>query len=67
SMAAQDGQPEEQAALLVAAVLAHQKKRRPATIDAPSGEVGSWKKVGRDRFLEGRQAAQRRGWRQHTS
>ena len=61
-----DGHPDEQTALLVAAVLSHVKKRRPAAIGtAPGRSSGSaWRTAGRERLMEGRSSAQRRGWRQ---
>ena len=58
-----DGHPDEKTALLVAAVLAHLRKRRPPAGSATSGSVGHWRSAGRERFLGGRSLAQRRGWR----
>jgi acetyl-CoA carboxylase biotin carboxylase subunit len=62
TMGSPDGHPDEQAALLVAAVLAHLKKRQPLQVD--SGRNGSsWGAAGRARTLQARELAQRRGWR----
>jgi acetyl-CoA carboxylase biotin carboxylase subunit len=62
TMASPDGHPDEQAALLVAAVLAHLKKRQPLQVD--SGRAGSsWGAEGRARALRAGELAQRRGWR----
>jgi acetyl-CoA carboxylase biotin carboxylase subunit len=64
TMASRDGQPDQQAALLVAAVLAHQRKRRPPAPDAQAAASGSaWRAAGRGRLLESRGLAQRSGWR----
>ncbi len=62
-----DGHPDEQAALLIAAVLAHHKRRRPMAVESSQPSNGSgWRSAGRDREREVRMQAQRRGW-QHTS
>jgi len=66
-MASPDGHPDEQAALLVAAVLAHLRKRRPLALESSGGESGGWRSAGRERFLDARLQAQRRGWRHGTS
>ncbi|MCI0855721.1 MAG: acetyl-CoA carboxylase biotin carboxylase subunit [Chloroflexi bacterium] len=58
-----DGHPDEKTALLVAAVLAHLRKRRPPAGSATSGPADQWRSAGRERFLGGRSLAQRRGWR----
>ncbi|MCH8849321.1 MAG: acetyl-CoA carboxylase biotin carboxylase subunit [Chloroflexi bacterium] len=58
-----DGHPDERAALLVAAVLTHQKKRRPLALESKSGGAGGWRAAGRRRLLQGRM---RRGWRQRS-
>ena len=58
-----DGHPDEKTALLVAAVLAHLRKRRPPAGSATSGPADHWRSAGRERFLGGRSLAQRRGWR----
>jgi acetyl-CoA carboxylase biotin carboxylase subunit len=63
TMAPPDGHPDEQAALLVGAVLAHLKRRRPMIVESQGGERGGWRSAGRERALESRQLAQRRGWR----
>jgi acetyl/propionyl-CoA carboxylase alpha subunit len=57
-----DGHPDEKAALLMAAVLTHQRKRRPLAIQTSGGTGGNgWGKAARDRGVGGGQA--RRGWR----
>ncbi|MBI4570610.1 MAG: acetyl-CoA carboxylase biotin carboxylase subunit [Chloroflexi bacterium] len=66
SMDSPDGHPDERAALLVAAVLAHQKKRRPLAIEAPPAGGSAWRAAGRDRALGARRLSERRGW-QRTS
>jgi len=66
TMAPPDGHPDEQAALLIAAVLAHLKRRRPLAIEPQGADGGGWRAAGRDRQRESRSMAQRRGWR-HTS
>ncbi|MCH7837327.1 MAG: acetyl-CoA carboxylase biotin carboxylase subunit [Chloroflexi bacterium] len=58
-----DGHPDERTALLVAAVLAHLKKRRPPAPPSASADGSGWRSAGRDRLIEGRLSAQRRGWR----
>ena len=58
-----DGHPDEKTALLVAAVLAHLRKRRPPAGSATSSPADQWRSAGRERFLGGRSLAQRRGWR----
>jgi len=63
SMVSPDGHPDEQAALLIAAVLAHVKKRRPLLLESEQGNGSAWRSVGRQRMLQARQQAQRRGWR----
>lgn len=63
SMASPDGHPDEQAALLIAAVLTHLKKRQPLLLESEQGSGGVWRSAGRDRMLQARQSAQRRGWR----
>ncbi|MGB2694550.1 MAG: acetyl-CoA carboxylase biotin carboxylase subunit [Dehalococcoidia bacterium] len=60
TMASLDGHPDERTALLVAAVLAHLKKRRPLAIESTSGASGGWRAAGRERMLATRQHAQRR-------
>jgi acetyl-CoA carboxylase biotin carboxylase subunit len=57
-----DGHPDETAALLMAAVLTHQRRRRPLAIGSNSGSgMSGWSKAGRDRGVGGSQA--RHGWR----
>ena len=63
TMASPDGHPDEQAALLVAAVLSHLKRRRPLAIETSSGGDAGWSAAGRERAIENRMLAQRRGWR----
>jgi acetyl-CoA carboxylase biotin carboxylase subunit len=63
TMAPPDGHPDEQAALLIAAVLAHLKRRRPMVVESQGGDDGRWRSAGRERALESRQLTQRRGWR----
>jgi acetyl/propionyl-CoA carboxylase alpha subunit len=63
TMAPPDGHPDEQAALLIGAVLQHLKRRRPMVIESQGGDGGGWRSAGRERTLESRQLAQRRGWR----
>ncbi len=58
-----DGHPDEKTALLVAAVLAHQRKRRAPAASTTTGPTDYWRSAGRERFLGGRSLAQRRGWR----
>ena len=59
-----DGHPDEQTALLVAAVLSHLKKRRPAAVGQTAGGGSGWRAAGKERLLGDRTMAQRRGWRQ---
>jgi acetyl/propionyl-CoA carboxylase alpha subunit len=60
-MASPDGHPDEVAALLVAAVLAHQRKRRPPPVNtAPAANGSAWRSAGRDRLVQGRM---QRRWR----
>jgi len=66
TMAPPDGHPDEQAALLIAAVLAHLKRRRPIAMESQGGTGGGWRAAAREREREFRSLAQRRGWR-HTS
>ena len=66
TMAPPDGHPDEQAALLIAAVLAHLKRRRPMAVESQGANGGGWRAAGREREREFRAMAQRRGWR-HTS
>jgi acetyl-CoA carboxylase biotin carboxylase subunit len=66
TMASPDGHPDEQAALLVAAVLAHLKKRQPVATESGAADASGWRGAGRERHLEGRDWAQRRGWRKPT-
>ncbi len=66
TMASPDGHPDERAALLVAAVLAHLKKRRPPAQEPQAADGSGWRSAGRDRLIEGRRSAQRRGWRKGT-
>ncbi len=66
SMASPDGHPDEETALLVAAVLSHLKKRQPIAPESAPGGVSDWRIAGRARLLEGRSSMQRRGWRQPT-
>jgi acetyl-CoA carboxylase biotin carboxylase subunit len=66
TMASPDGHPNEQAALLVAAVLAHLKRRKPVDHDSATGDASDWRSAGRKRIFEGRSTAQRRGWLQAT-
>ncbi|MDP3767854.1 MAG: acetyl-CoA carboxylase biotin carboxylase subunit, partial [Dehalococcoidia bacterium] len=63
SMASPDGHPDEEAALLTAAVLAHLKRRQPQAIESGPAEGGGWRSAGRERVLDARRRAQRRGWR----
>jgi acetyl-CoA carboxylase biotin carboxylase subunit len=60
TMASPDGHPDEQAALLVAAVLAHVKKRRPLAIESGGGAGSRWLAAGRDRTLAARASLRRR-------
>jgi acetyl-CoA carboxylase biotin carboxylase subunit len=63
-MESPDGHPDERAALLVAAVLSHLRRRRPSTVVQQDGSRGSgWLSAGRERTADGRLQAQRRGWR----
>jgi acetyl-CoA carboxylase biotin carboxylase subunit len=65
TMASPDGHPDEQAALLVAAVLTHLRKRRPQAREATAASDRSgWRSAGRVRLAEGRLWARRRGWPQ---
>ena len=57
-----DGHPDEQVALLLAAVLTHLKKRQPLVLESSAGG-GGWLSAGRDRLVEGRRLSERRGWR----
>ena len=66
TMVSPDGHPDERAALLVAAVLAHLKKREPLAVESGVGAGSGWRAAGRDRLIEGRSSAQRRRWRPHT-
>ncbi len=66
SMASPDGHPDEQVALLTAAVLAHLKKRQPLALESAAADGSGWRSAGRKRLIEGRGRAQRRGWRQRT-
>ena len=59
-----DGHPDERAALLLAAILTHQRRRRPLAIQPGAGGGGSgWRTAGRERALGAGQLSQRRGWR----
>jgi len=62
-MATEDGHPDQKTALLLAAVLAHQRKRRPPATGIAAMPSSNWRAAGRERFLAGRSLAQRRGWR----
>ena len=66
TMASPDGHPDEQAALLTAAVLAHLKKRQPLALESDGGNSSGWRSVGRERLIESRQLAQKSGWRRST-
>ncbi len=66
SMASSDGHPDEQAALLVAAVLAHLKKRQPLIIESETATGSGWKAAGRDRLIQSQSGAQRGRWGQPT-
>ena len=59
-----DGHPDERTALLVAAVLSHLKKRRPAAVGQAASGGSGWRAAGKERLLGDRTMAQRRGWRQ---
>ena len=63
SMDSAEGHPDERAALLVAAVLTHQKKRRPLALETKGSGDAGWRAAGRRRLLQGRT---RRGWRQRS-
>jgi len=63
TMASPDGHPDEEAALMMAAVLAHIKRRRPLAIESTRAGEGGWLAAGRERVIETRSMAQRRGWR----
>ncbi|MEX1252707.1 MAG: acetyl-CoA carboxylase biotin carboxylase subunit [Dehalococcoidia bacterium] len=61
SMESPDGHPDEQAALLIAAVLTHLRKRRaPATDPAAGANGNAWRAAGRDRMQQNRLLVQRR-------
>jgi acetyl-CoA carboxylase biotin carboxylase subunit len=62
TMASPDGHPDEQAALLVAAVLSHLKRRRPLAIDSGRAPNDAWKAAGRNRMFDARRMTERR-WR----
>jgi len=68
AMHSPDGHPDEQVALLVAAVLAHRKKRQGSALgQTPAAVDGSaWRSAGRDRLLASRNLAYRTGWRRST-
>jgi acetyl-CoA carboxylase biotin carboxylase subunit len=66
-MEAPDGHPDEQTALLIAAVLSHRRKRRPLAVESGTGGASGWRSAGRDQAIQGRALAQRRGWRATTS
>ena len=66
-MASPDGHPDEEAALLVAGLLAHLRERRPPAPEAAGPARSGWRAAGRARLLEGRGLPPRRGWRQRTS
>ena len=54
SMESPDGHPNEKAALLVAAALAHEKKRRPLALETTGGRESGWRAAGRRRLLDAR-------------
>jgi acetyl/propionyl-CoA carboxylase alpha subunit len=62
TMASPDGHPDEQAALLVAAVLSYLKRRRPLALESSGGAGGGWRAAGLERALDARRQALRRGW-----
>jgi acetyl-CoA carboxylase biotin carboxylase subunit len=63
TMDSPEGHPDERAALLMAAVLAHQRRRRPIAIQSGNNSGGSgWGRAGRDRGVGASQQT-RRGWR----
>jgi acetyl-CoA carboxylase biotin carboxylase subunit len=61
TMPAPDGHPDEQAALLVAAVLTHLKRRRPLALESGRGDGSGWRSAARERSLASRTT--RQGWR----
>ena len=63
TMDSPDGHPDEKVALMIAAVLAHLKKRQPLAVESSAGTGGGWKGAGRSRLIDSRSSAQRRGWR----
>ena len=63
TMAAPDGHPDEQAALLVAAILAHGKKRRPLALESSTDGGSGWQAAGRERLIDSQGLTARRGWR----
>jgi acetyl-CoA carboxylase biotin carboxylase subunit len=69
TMESPDGHPDEHVALLVAAVLAHRKRRqgaRPAGGGSGPPDGSTWRFAGRDRLLASRSLTQRSGWRRST-
>jgi acetyl-CoA carboxylase biotin carboxylase subunit len=58
-----DGHPDEEAALMLAAVLAHLKKRRPLAVESSRAGEAGWLTANRQRVIDTRAMAQRRGWR----
>jgi acetyl/propionyl-CoA carboxylase alpha subunit len=69
TMESPDGHPDEHVALLVAAVLAHRRRRQGARVaDAGATTDGGsvWRFAGRDRLLASRSLTQRSGWRRST-
>jgi acetyl-CoA carboxylase biotin carboxylase subunit len=61
-MMSPDGHPAERAALLLAAVLTHQRRQRPIAIESSGGGRGGWQAAARERLM-GNRGGQRRGWR----
>ena len=67
TMDSPDGHPDEEVALVTAAVLSHLKKRQPPPLESDAGNSGGWRSAGRARLIESRQLAQRSGWRRSIS
>ena len=59
TLAPLDGHPDEQTALLAAALLVHLKKRQPLKIESGAADASGWGAAGRERLV---QRSVRRGW-----
>ncbi len=66
SMVSADGHPDEKAALMVAAILAHVKKRQPIILRSEAAKGSGWRAVGRSRLIQSQSGTQRGRWGRPT-